>query len=158
GRLFSSVELVEGGRPDDRRVVFKITEGPVVKVRWISFTGQQTFSGERLRTQTVSSRALLGVLGGDYNPAMVEADAAKLKEYYQGLGFQDVRVSAEPILVDERTIDIVFHVDEGPRYRVKQVNVVGNQKFTEDSLLAQAHTRPGQFFSKTDLTFDTALM
>jgi outer membrane protein assembly factor BamA len=33
GRLFAGVELVEGDKPGDRRVVFNITEGPVVHVR-----------------------------------------------------------------------------------------------------------------------------
>src|SRR5207237_3998820 len=75
GRLFADVQLVEGGKEGDTRVVFRITEGRVVKVKDVKFTGNTFVSGERLRQQITTSRSLFG-LGGDYNPAMVGFDPA----------------------------------------------------------------------------------
>src|SRR5262249_41691546 len=40
GRLFANVVLEEGDKQGDTRVIFNITEGPVVRVRTISFTGE----------------------------------------------------------------------------------------------------------------------
>src|SRR5205814_7917385 len=51
GRLFAGVELVEGDKPGDTRVVFNITEGPVVRVSSVSFVGNTFLSGARLYTQ-----------------------------------------------------------------------------------------------------------
>ena len=39
GYYWASVELVEGDKPSDSRVVFRITEGPLVRVSGISFSG-----------------------------------------------------------------------------------------------------------------------
>src|SRR5437588_6375188 len=51
GRLFAGVELVEGDKPGDTRVVFNITEGYKVKVASIEFVGNSFVSGARHRTQ-----------------------------------------------------------------------------------------------------------
>src|SRR5262249_51795656 len=75
GRLFASVFLEEGGKPGDQRVVFNITEGPKVKIRYIGFTGNDTLaSRSRLLTQIDSKQPLLkpwmlgfAALFGEYN-------------------------------------------------------------------------------------------
>jgi outer membrane protein assembly complex protein YaeT len=152
-RLLASVVLVEGGNPGDRRVIFDITEGPVVKVKQTEFRGNTFVGGERLRTQLNTSRAFVGI-GGEYDPRMVESDQDKLEEYYHNLGFQDAKVRRDLEWIDDRSVRIVFHIAEGPRYRIRRVQVAGNKQFTEDQLLATAHTRPGNYFSKTDLQAD----
>src|SRR5207253_1122970 len=95
GRLFAGVELLEGDKPGDTRVVFNITEGEVVRVRRIGFEGNTFVSAARLGTQVDSSREFLGLLGGTYEPGRVDHDVAKLEEYYKSFGFHDVRISRE---------------------------------------------------------------
>src|SRR5262245_28489997 len=124
GRMWSSVELVEGGKPGDARVVFRITEGRVVKVTGVTFTGNSFVSGERLRTQITTSRSFAGI-GGDYNPAQTDFDRTKLEEYYRTFGYQDVQVVPELIYPDERSVVINFHISEGPQYRVSGVQIAG---------------------------------
>ncbi|MFO0964052.1 MAG: POTRA domain-containing protein [Gemmataceae bacterium] len=73
GRYFANVSLVEGGQPGDTRVVFNLTEGPVVRVQSTHFTGN-TFAVEaRLRTQIETSRAFLSWFGGQFTPALIES-------------------------------------------------------------------------------------
>src|SRR4051812_44539125 len=126
GRMWSSVELVEGGQSGDNRVVFRITEGHVVKVVGVDFTGNSFVSGERLRVQITTTRSMLGI-GGDYNPAQTEFDRNKLEDYYRTFGYQDVQVVPELTYPDDRSVKIVFHVSEGPRYRVSSVQVNGTK-------------------------------
>ncbi len=50
GRYFASVVLEEGDKPTDTRVVFNISEGPIVRIRDIRFEGQyELASAARLR-------------------------------------------------------------------------------------------------------------
>src|SRR5205823_4269460 len=95
GRMFASVELVEGDKPGDSRVVFNITEGPVVRIRSIGFAGNTFVSGARLLTQINSSRQFLGLFGGQFNSIIADVDVSKLEEYYRTFGYHDVRVSRE---------------------------------------------------------------
>ena len=47
GRFYASVELAEGRKRSDTRVVYEIVEGPIVKVAEIQFRGNQSVHQER---------------------------------------------------------------------------------------------------------------
>lgn len=155
GRMFAHVELVEGGTPGDTRVVFRITEGPEVKVAAVEFTGNTFVSAERLRTKTETSRAFLGAIGGTYQPGMVELDAMKLEEYYRTFGYHDVKIGREVIpSADCRTVRVVFHIHEGPRYRVKDVQLVGTNTFPEDRIRSVTRMKAGDVYDKNVIQAD----
>jgi outer membrane protein assembly complex protein YaeT len=126
GRYFATCVLEEGDKPGDSRVVFNITEGPIVRVRKISVVGGTFVSQQRLKTQIDSSHAFLGILGGKFQPEMVDHDAVKLQEYYRSFGFLDAHVTRELIFTDNnQKVDVVFHVQEAQRYHVSNVTVEG---------------------------------
>jgi outer membrane protein insertion porin family len=159
GRLFAGVELVEGNKPGDRRVVFNITEGPVVHVSGIGFVGNTFVSGARLKTQIDSGSQFLGLIGGKFDPAMADHDVVRLEEYYKRYGYQDVHVSREfqwdP---DYKHVRLVFHIREGPRYQVTLTQVEGNKILSEDLLLSQAKLHSGDFYSKDKADADIAII
>jgi outer membrane protein assembly complex protein YaeT len=159
GRLFAGVELAEGGKPGDTRVVFNITEGPVIRVSGIDFVGNTFVSGARLNTQIDSSRQFLGLIGGRFDPIMADHDVTKLEEYYKRFGYQDVHVSRElqwdP---DYKHVRLVFHIREGPHYRVTHAQVEGNKILTEDLLLSQGKLHAGDFYSKDKADADVAII
>src|ERR1700677_2390436 len=67
GRYWANVMLEVGAEPTDRRVVFNISEGPVLRVRSTQFVGGESLAGPaRLRTQIKTSRAILG-MGAKYD-------------------------------------------------------------------------------------------
>lgn len=136
GRLFANVELLEGDKAGDTRVVFNITEGPVVHVSRIHFVGNGFVSGARLNTQIDSSRQFLGLIGDKFDPLMADHAVAKLEDYYKRHGFQDVQVSREFRWEEDHChVRLVFHIQEGPRYRVattpgRNKNVSGADRAT----------------------------
>ncbi len=157
GRMFASVDLVEGDKPGDTRVVFQITEGPVVKVSSIEFTGNTFVTGPRLATQVNSSREFLGLFGGTFNPMMADLDVVKLEEYYRTFGFHNVHVSRE-LQWDEahRRIKLIFHIQEGLRYTVAGTQIGGNSVLSEDQLLQITRTRRGEYYNKLKVEADLA--
>ncbi|HET6576618.1 MAG TPA: outer membrane protein assembly factor BamA [Fimbriiglobus sp.] len=154
GRYFASVELVEGGKLSDGRVVMKITEGPVVRVQAVDFRGNQAASAGRLRTVLLTSGALIpGVvtpLSQKYQPAMIEEDKRKLIEYYHKLGHLEARVREEvvPDRDDPARVTVVYHVVEGPSYQIGAVRIDGNKAFGEDRLRKVTKLRPGQRYDR----------
>jgi outer membrane protein assembly complex protein YaeT len=158
GRIWAAVELAEGSKVGDTRVVFNITEGPVAKIQSIDFSGNTFVSAARLRVQIDSGSTFLG-LGGTYEPDRINHDVAKLEEYYKNFGFQDVKVSRE-LKWDEgdRRVRLIFHIHEGVRYRVTAVKVVGNTLFGQDELLAPLVMKPGEYFQKNKVDADTQII
>src|SRR5262249_1400304 len=156
GRFFATVNLEEGARPGDNRVVFNISEGPIVRVRAIDFTGQEALAtAARLRTQVDSSRPFLYLIGGKFNPAMVDGDVSKLEEYYRNSGYLSVRITREMKFSDDfQWVDLIFHVQEGQHYRIKDIEVQGTHRFdnAEVGRIIQAHA--GEYYNEGVVTAD----
>jgi outer membrane protein insertion porin family len=157
GRMFASVDLAEGDKPGDSRVVFNITEGPKVKISGIGFQGNTFVSDARLRTQINSSHQFLGLFGGTFNPIVADMDLNRLEEYYKTFGFHDVKVRRE-LVWDEhsRHVRLVFHVHEGPRYRVNGVQIDGATTLSSDLLLTGCKMAGGEFYDKRKVEADLA--
>ena len=153
GRMWAYVELVEGGKEGDTRVVFRITEGRVVKVKDVKFVGKAFVSSERLRQQTTISRSLMGI-GGDFNPAQVEFDRTHLEEYLHTYGFQDAVVVPELVYPDPASVVIVYHVEQGTRYRVKQVDITGAKQFDEDRVRSVTKLKAGDVYDRNVVQAD----
>lgn len=150
GRLFANVTLEEGFRPTDTRVVFNVTEGPIVRVRSITFTGNEKLASDaRLKTQLTSGKAILGVFGGQFDPMKVEDDLKKLEEYYKGNGFLSMRVSREVRFSDDfRYVDLIYHLEEGGRYKVDSVAVESTSKgIPKEALEPLVSLEKGEFFN-----------
>ncbi len=157
GRLFASVYLEEGKNPGDTRVVFNITEGAAVKIRKISFTGNDHLATTaRLRTQIDSRQMLLGLgFMGEYNPPMVEHDAFKLEEYYKGNGYLDVCVTREVTVNDDlRSVDVTFHIHEGLRYRVQDVTLEGPKALSRDLVTSILRVKKDDIYSEPAIDGD----
>lgn len=157
GRMFASVELIEGTKPTDSRVVFRITEGPVVKVTGVEFRGNSFVSSGRLRTQINSSRSFLGLLGGDFNPEMADNDVIELEKFYKKFGFQDVVVSRDLEWDSSfRAVKLIFHIHEGQRYRVAEVKIgEGARSFSEEKILSVIKLKKDDWYDESVVKEDT---
>jgi outer membrane protein insertion porin family len=158
GRMLTGVEILEGDKPGDRRVVYSITEGQVAKVKSTIFQGNTFVTSERLRSQIATSRSILD-LGGNYEPEKVEEDVHHLEEYFHNFGYHDARVRRELIWSDDhRYVSILFHIDEGIRYRVASVHTTGNKIMGEEKLEADMRLRQGDYYSKANAAADQQLI
>ncbi len=150
GWLWAQVELREGRKLADRRVLFDILEGPKVRVSGIDFVGNQEIASGRLRTQITASKAFLGLLGGEYAPDQIEYDIRRLEEYYRALGFHDIDIDREVQWSDDHSrVRIVYHIDEGIRYQIRRVQLDGNKAYGEAELMAHVQARAGQYYDRS---------
>ncbi len=148
GRPFAACVLLCGGKAGDREIVFQITEGPKVVVSDILFTGNTFVSGAVLKTHLNSGSHLKGLILSDYNPKMAEADVGKLTEYYHNFGYMDVRVAREVQWApDAKSVVLLFHVQEGPRYRIKDMPLPINNKIASaEELQKLSKIKQGDFY------------
>ncbi|MBM3979400.1 MAG: outer membrane protein assembly factor BamA [Planctomycetes bacterium] len=149
GRYYASVELVEGTKPTDARVVYAIVEGPVVTVRDVEFVGNVQAASGRLRTQLVTKRAFLKRIGGKFNPMSLELDRKALIDYYHGLGYLAAQITPEvKRSTDLGNVTIVYHIVEGQQYRVSEREISGNKSFATEKLDKLAELKPGQVYDR----------
>ena len=71
---------------------------------------------------------------GSVDEDLLNEGNRRLRDYYQRLGYFDVKVSHLQQSANEREVVIVFQVDLGPRRRVDKVSVAGNHYFDSATL------------------------
>ncbi len=159
GYFFVNVKLEKGSQPGERDVVFRIQEGPKVQVKARTFEGNRFWSDGDLRKNLVSKQALVMIFGGLYNPDTIPADIEAVKQYYRGVGYFDVEVTAKPLFSDDRSdVNLHYAVTEGRRYAVREIRFEGNQIIATGRLKADSKLLPGQKFSSYPLSKDVTRM
>ncbi len=160
GYLHVQVTLEKGDNPNDRDVAFLIQEGKKVKVRKVKIEGNEFARDAVLKIGKQTKPAILGLIGGNYDPESVPNDEMALQQYYQGLGFFDVEVTSTSHWVDaeKSKIDIVFHVTEGQRFRVRNVTLAGFDVLTEEQLRKDLQLVAGEDFNSRFLREDIESM
>ena len=158
GYKFSTVELVSGGKPDDRDIVFRITEGPKVRVASRHIKGAKFTGPARLRTKLATKAAIFN-LGGRWNEETLAADEDALRQYYHNFGFFDVKIATEPKFSEDRSkVHVFYNIEEGPRYRIRKILLDGNEVLSNNDLLGKSQLKAGQFFDAKDLNKDVTAM
>ncbi len=157
GRGFTGarITMLEGDKPEDRRVIFLINEGTKQRVWTVNFIGNSIASGERLKTQIQSKPPFLWLFKGELDRKQVDEDVERLTAYYRGLGFFRARIGREMEFNEEENwVTLTFIIDEGPRYKVRNVSVIGNTKYSNDQLMADLKMTRDNFFNQAKMSSD----
>jgi outer membrane protein insertion porin family len=155
GYAEARVEIEEGIEPEDRGVVFSIYEGERQRIFQTRFVGNTIASDARLRTQIKSKPGIMWVFKGTVDRAEIDADLERLTAYYRGLGYFKARVGRELEFSESgKWLTVTYVIDEGPRYQIRQVSVVGNQTFTTESLMDRLELKSGDYFDARRMNRD----
>ncbi|MEM8826328.1 MAG: outer membrane protein assembly factor BamA, partial [Pseudomonadota bacterium] len=81
-----------------------------------------------------------------FTRAKARSDVARIIELYRRQG--RFAASVEPLIVplDQNRVDVVFDIQEGPKSKVRRINFVGNEKFSDGVLRGEIATREAKFY------------
>jgi len=91
--------------------------------------------------------------GEVFNEAKLDKVLQELKRQYYSNGKYGVRVEHELIPIDDNTLEVAFTISEGEAARIKQINVIGNESFSDEQILKSFElTTPNwiSWFTKDD--------
>lgn len=159
GFAFATVELEKGNDKQDREVVFVIHEGSKVFVSGVDFEGNKFFSDAVLDLKLRTKTRLFWVIGGKYDPATIPDDIAAVQQYYHSLGFFDVGIQHELKFNDDRSrVRVVYTIDEGVRYKIGRVDMMGPDVIPEADLRKDHTIETGEYFTQRKLSADVEKM
>lgn len=139
----TQIEIMEGSETDDSKVVFLIHEDEQQRIWKVEFEGNEIASDGRLRHFIKSKPGILKLMGGLVKRDEIEQDLTRLTTYYRSLGFFNARIGRELAESnDGRWMTIRFIIDEGPRYRVRNVSFIGNAAYTAQQLQTMVELKP----------------
>lgn len=138
-------------------VDFIIKEGYKAYIEDIVISGNNSYSKKELQEiMMTKERGFFSWLtdSGILKRDLVDQDAARINAFYQNNGYIDVRVGKPEIEQKEKSIYITIPIEEGKRYRVGELDVVGDLIKDKGTLLAQTKSGDEVFFSRETLHKD----
>jgi outer membrane protein assembly complex protein YaeT len=128
-RMEAEIKLVSAKYDAQTRTLnysFSANQGPTVRV----LLEGANLSSERLK------RIIPIFEEGSVDEDLLNEGNRRLRDYYQQLGYFDVKVNHAQRSTSDKEVVIAYSVQLGQRHRVSSVNVQGNKYFDSDTLKA----------------------
>lgn len=156
GYYYAEVTLDQDLLESSNQVVFRVTEGPRVRVREIVFEGVRAFSEVQLRLKVKSNTALWIFRTGALDEEQADRDALAIQDFYRDAGHLDARVGYRLDFdeVSREDLTLVFVVEEGDQYRIRNLNVSGAETFEEARIREEFLLAPGAVLRREELDHD----
>ncbi|MEO1615307.1 MAG: POTRA domain-containing protein [Planctomycetota bacterium] len=153
-----AISTILGLNKDPGVVIFRINEGPKERIDKIKIIGNTILSSARLKKIIKSRGALVGIYKYAFNTAdqtKINQDEKILERHYHNLGYLTANVGRF-VEYDEsgKFMDLTFVIQEGKRYKINSIQIVGNQFVTEQSLRNRLTLKPGDMFDGGKLQKD----
>jgi len=118
------------------KLVFHIKEGEEKYVVDIVFKGNKTFSSGKLEDlmETEDRNIFILRLKPPFSEDVLKDDIEKIREFYKSEGFLEVKIDYKVEKKDGRH-DIYIFIEEGPRYKLKEVRIEGNMLYAYSELV-----------------------
>ena len=133
--LFADVSIagVESGD-----IVVRIRENPIINR--VIFEGNKRLKDDKIRKEVkLAARQI-------FTRTAVRADVGRIIELYRRQGRFAASVEPKMVNLDQNRVDIVFEITEGPKSKVRQINIIGNEVYSDDKLREQMYTKQARFF------------
>lgn len=135
---FDDVTLEQRPEGDKLNLVIHVKERPILR-KW-------TVRGtERLSERTVKERVKL-VAGRPIDRAAEERGRASIDSLYRAQGYYSATTKLNEITEADGKLLVIYDISEGNRVAISQVDVSGNEKFSDNDLVHHMSTKPEGFF------------
>ncbi|MCD6162657.1 MAG: outer membrane protein assembly factor BamA [candidate division Zixibacteria bacterium] len=167
GYLMAVVEsdiVPDDDNPDKAVLTFIIEEGSKVKVRDITFFGNENFTDNKLRSK-ISTKKKSFFRTGTFDREKYREDKGKIIDFYKNEGYIDAVIIADSIIyaddsrmqysvfagttyVEKPDIFIKIYIDEGKRYYFGNFTWEGNEIFDDNKLSAIFKVKEGEKYNQ----------
>jgi outer membrane protein insertion porin family len=138
-------------------VEYVIEEGSKILIKKILFTGNSAFSERQLKGEiNTSEKSFLSwfTSAGDLNQDILNQDSAKLTAFYHNNGYIRARVGEPQVDFEEDGIVVTFKINEGPRFKLGQVDFNGDLILPKGELMKKLKITQELFYNRETLRAD----
>ena len=131
--LFADVQISN----DNGNVTIQVKENPVVNR--IILEGNKRIKDDKILPEIkVAPRQI-------FTRSKIRADVARIIELYKRQGRYAATVEPKMVMLDQNRVDIVFEITEGDKSKVRQINIIGNEHFSDGKLRGEMVTKQARF-------------
>lgn len=134
--LFADVTIsgVESGD-----IVLRVRENPVINR--VIFEGNKRLKEDKIKKEVKLAPRQI------FTRTAVRQDVARIVELYRRQGRFAAVVEPKMVNLDQNRVDVIFEVSEGPKSKVRQINILGNEVFSDNKLREQMATKQARLIT-----------
>ena len=132
--LFADVQV----RQEGGVVTIQVKENPVVNR--IIFEGNKRLKDDKITPEVKLAPRQI------FTRSKVRADVARIIELYKRQGRFAATVEPKMVQLEQNRVDIVYEITEGPKSKVRQINIIGNEVFSDGDLRSEMVTKQARSF------------
>ncbi|GAB3004467.1 outer membrane protein assembly factor BamA [Psychrosphaera aestuarii] len=125
--FFANIEAFRDGN----KIIFKVTERPTISE--IEFDGNSDIKDDQLQTSLNDSNIRVGE---SLDKTVLDTVESGLLDFYHSVGKYNAVIKATVTYLPRNRVKLKFDFDEGDAASIKQINIVGNEVFNDEELLA----------------------
>ncbi len=133
--LFSNVDVSF----DAGVVTVNVVENPVINR--ILLEGNKRIKEDKILPEIKLSPRQI------FTRSKVRADVARIIELYKRQGRFAATVEPKMVQLAQNRVDVVFEIQEGPKSKVRQINIIGNEAFGDGELKGEFVTKEARLLS-----------
>lgn len=118
---------------DNGALTIQVAENPVINR--VILEGNKRLKEDKIRPEIKLSPRQI------FTRSKVRADVARIIELYKRQGRFAATVEPKMVSLDQNRVDVVFEINEGPKSKVRQINIIGNEKFSDGDLKDEMATK-----------------
>jgi outer membrane protein insertion porin family len=127
--LFADVVI----RDNQGNLIIEVRENPVINR--IILEGNKRLKDEKINPEIKLAPRQI------FTRTKVRADVTRIIELYRRQGRFAAEVEPKLVQLDQNRVDLVFEISEGPKSKIRQINILGNEKFSDGDLRSQMATK-----------------
>jgi outer membrane protein insertion porin family len=123
-------------------VVITIAENPVINR--VILEGNKRIKDDKISKEIKLAPRQI------FTRSKVRADVARIIELYKRQGRFAANVEPKMVQLSQNRVDIVFEITEGPKSKIRAINIIGNEHFSDTKLKGEMLTKEAtltRFFS-----------
>ncbi len=127
--LFADAQI----RSNGGEIIVEVRENPVINR--ILLEGNKRLKEDKIRPEIKLAPRQI------FTRSKTRADVSRIIELYRRQGRFAASVEPKMVMLDQNRVDIVFEVSEGPKSKIRSINILGNEKFKDGKLRGEMATQ-----------------
>ena len=164
GKYGVQVDTTVEDRPNNTvRIKIDVKEGDRAKIRQVNIVGNESFDEDEIREDfNLDTANWLSWLRQDdrYEKQGLEGDLETLRSFYMDRGYANFGIESTQVAIspNKKDIFVTITINEGDKYTISDVKLVGDMVVPETYLRAMVLAQPGSIFNLGLLTQSAEFM
>ena len=134
--LFADVQI-DGVQTGE--IVINVRENPIINR--VVFEGNKRLKQDKIDKEVKLKPRQI------FTRTAVQQDVARIVELYRRQGRFAANVEPKMVSLDQNRVDVIFEISEGDKSKVRKINIIGNEKFSDGDLRGEMATKEARITS-----------